>query len=74
MSAPRGVLQAESPCPLARGLAGFLLVELEWRGSCSRRPSPPLPVCPRSMCGELRRKKGEGMCHRCFNPQPDTAN
>ena len=62
-------LQAKSPCPRC-GQAGFLRVETGWCGSCSRRPSPPLPVRPCSMCGELRRKKGEGMCHRCWTRSP----
>ena len=39
-------------------------------GFCSRAPSPPLVPRACSVCGELRRKQGEGMCHRCWTRNP----
>ena len=62
-------IAAKSPCPRC-GRPGFIRAETGWCGSCSRRPSPPLVARPCSMCGELRRKKGEGMCHRCWTRSP----
>lgn len=62
-------IAAKSPCSRC-GRSGYIRVETGWCGSCSRRPAPPLAVRPCSICGELRRKKGEGMCHRCWSRSP----
>ncbi|MGH8997056.1 MAG: integrase, partial [Acidimicrobiales bacterium] len=52
------------------GRAGFIRTETGWCGSCSRRPSPPLPARPCSTCGALARKQGDGMCGRCWTRSP----
>lgn len=62
-------LAAKSPCARC-GRLWFIRPETGWCGSCSRRPSPPLPLRACSACGELRRKKGAGMCRRCWSRSP----
>ena len=62
-------IAAKSPC-LRCGRPGFIRADTGWCGSCSRRPSPPLPFRPCSVCGTLARKKGEGMCSRCWTRSP----
>lgn len=56
---------AKAPCARC-GRQGFIRTDTGWCGSCSRRPSPPLVARPCSVCGELRRKKGDGICNRCW--------
>lgn len=63
------VVAAKSLCPRC-GRAGFIRTETGWCGSCSRRPAPPLAVRPCWECGALARKKGEGLCHRCWTRNP----
>jgi integrase len=58
-----------SICPRC-GRLGIIRPESGWCGSCSRSPSPPLVPHPCSVCGELRRKKGEGTCLRCWTRDP----
>lgn len=53
------------------GRLGYLRSGTGWCGSCSRRPCPPLAAKPCTVCGELRRKQGEGMCNRCWQRHPD---
>lgn len=60
----------QQPCPRCHRL-GYLRPGTGWCGSCSRRPCPPLSPKPCSVCGEARRKKGEGPCHRCWQRDPD---
>lgn len=60
---------AKSPCARC-GRQGLIRPETGWCGSCSRRPSPPLAPRACLVCGELRRKKGEGMCNRCWTRNP----
>jgi len=62
-------IAAKSPCPRC-GCPGFIRPETGWCGSCSRRPSPPLLPRPCAVCGELRRKQGDGMCNRCWSRSP----
>lgn len=49
---------------------GYIRADTGWCGPCSRRPSPPLAVRACSACGALARKKGPGLCHRCWTRQP----
>ena len=59
---------AKSPCPPC-GRPGYIRAETGWCGTCSR-PRPPLPSRPCSVCGALKRKRGEGLCHRCRTRNP----
>lgn len=59
----------KQPCPKC-GQPGFLREPTGWCGSCARRPCPPLVAKPCTVCGELRRKQGEGMCGRCWQRHP----
>ena len=63
------IIAVKSPCPHC-GRPGFIRADTGWCGSCSRRPSPPLPLRPCSQCGTLARKQGEGMCLRCWTRSP----
>ena len=60
---------AKSPCARC-GRLGFIRPETGWCGSCSRRPAPPLTPRPCTECGALARKKGDGMCNRCWTRSP----
>jgi site-specific recombinase XerD len=60
---------AKSVCARC-GRLGFIRDETGWCGSCSRRPAPPLQARPCTSCGELRRKKGDGPCLRCWTRSP----
>ena len=63
---------ARRPCPRCNRL-GYLRPETGWCGHCSRpRPAPRTPTAC-TVCGELRRRKGTGMCNRCWSRQPDRA-
>lgn len=63
---------ARRPCPRCNGV-GYLRPETGWCGHCSRpRPAPRTPTAC-TVCGELRRRKGTGMCNRCWSRQPDRA-
>lgn len=39
-------------------------------GPCSRGPNPPLIPQPCTVCGELRRKVGNGLCRNCWQRDP----
>lgn len=56
-------------CPRC-GRPGFLRPDSGWCGTCSRPLAPPLRPRACSVCGELRRKQGEGMCRRCWSHDP----
>lgn len=56
---------ARSDCARC-GRRGIIRPDTGWCGTCSRAAPPPLPVLACSQCGELRRKKGPGLCHRCW--------
>ncbi len=58
-----------SPCSRC-GKPGLMRSDTGWCGSCSRRPSPPLTPRACTACGALARKKGEGVCHRCWARSP----
>lgn len=60
---------AKSPCARC-GRPGFIRSETGWCGPCSRRPAPPLAPRPCTECGALARKKGDGVCHRCWTRSP----
>jgi len=60
---------AKSPCARC-GRLGFIRPETAWCGLCSRRPAPPLAPHPCTECGALARKKGVGVCHRCWTRSP----
>lgn len=60
---------AKSPCSRC-GRPGFIRSETGWCGPCSRRPAPPLAPRPCTECGTLARKKGDGVCHRCWTRSP----
>lgn len=60
---------ARSPCPRC-GRPGIIRAETGWCGTCSRPAPAPLVARPCSQCGELRRKKGPGLCHRCWTNHP----
>jgi len=60
---------AKAVCPRC-GRSGFIRSETGWCGSCSRRPAPPLSPHPCVGCGQLARKKGEGLCLRCWTRSP----
>lgn len=60
---------AKSVCARC-GRLGYIRAETGWCGSCSRRPAPALPARPCLSCGELRRKKGDGLCNRCWARSP----
>lgn len=62
--------QAKRTCPRC-GRLGYIREATGWCGSCSRRPAAPLPWTPCSVCGELRRKVGTGMCSRCWQRNAD---
>lgn len=62
--------EAKAECSRC-GRPGFIRVDTGWCGPCSRPPPRPLALRPCSVCGELRRKKGPGMCPRCWRRQPD---
>lgn len=61
--------RAKAVCPRC-GRPGFIRPGSGWCGTCSRPPAPPLAPRACSVCGELRRKQGEGMCHRCWSHDP----
>jgi integrase len=61
---------AKLPCARC-GRPGYIRQSTGWCGPCSRRPNPPLPAKPCLVCGELRRKKGDGMCNSCWQRHPD---
>lgn len=63
------LIAAKSPCSRC-GRLGFIRSDNGWCGPCSRRPAPPLPLRPCTVCGALARKKGEGICHRCWTRSP----
>lgn len=60
---------AKAACPRC-SRPGFIRPDSGWCGPCSR---PRRPLTPRacSVCGELRRKKGDGVCHRCWTRNPE---
>ena len=58
-----------SLCPKC-GRQGRIRPTTGWCGICSRPPSPPLPLKPCTQCGQLARKKGEGICLRCWTRSP----
>jgi hypothetical protein len=60
---------AKSPCARC-GRLGFIRPETGWCGPCSRRPAAPLKPRPCTECGALARKKGDGVCHRCWTRSP----
>lgn len=59
---------AKSPCPRC-GRPGYIRPANGLCGTCSR-PRPPLPPRPCAACGALKRKKGDGLCHRCWTRDP----
>jgi site-specific recombinase XerD len=59
---------AKSPCPRC-GRPGYIRPPSGLCGTCAR-PRPPLPPRPCTACGALKRKKGEGLCHRCWERNP----
>ena len=63
------LIAAKLPCPRC-GRPGFIRSETGWCGPCSRPPNRPLPPRPCAACGALARKKGEGLCHRCWTRSP----
>lgn len=61
---------AKSPCPRC-SKAGFLREATGLCGSCSRTGPPKGPPRICSVCGELRRHGGLGMCSRCWQRHTD---
>ena len=59
---------AKSLCPRC-GRPGYVRAVTGWCGPCSR-PRLPLPPRPCTACGALKRKKGEGVCLRCWTRNP----
>ncbi len=64
------VEQSKSLCGRC-GRLGHIREATGWCGLCSRSPNPPLIPRPCTICGELRRKVGNGMCSNCWQRHPD---
>ena len=64
------VEQTKSLCS-GCGRLGYIRETTGWCGLCSRSPNRPLIPKPCTVCGELRRKVGSGMCRNCWQRDPD---
>jgi site-specific recombinase XerD len=60
---------AKSTCPRC-GRLGIIRSGTGWCGTCSRPPPRPAPARPCSACGALARKRGDGLCHKCWTNSP----
>lgn len=65
----QAAIEARATCPRCRR-PGILRPATGWCGPCSRPPPPPLQPRPCQACGALARKKGEGVCNRCWTNSP----
>jgi site-specific recombinase XerD len=64
------VEQSKSLCS-GCGRLGHIREATGWCGLCSRSPNKPLIPTPCTMCGELRRKVGSGLCRNCWQRDPE---